>query len=225
LPPGEDALMLNRNTFPLAYDVESVGPSGIASVTLWGTRDGGKTWVEWGADTDHRSPIDVEVGGDGLFGFRIVAKNRDGLAGETPQPGSVPDIWVNIDTSIPTARITAAPYGVGEQAGRLDIRWEAGDANLNERPVTLLFTDDPNGRWTTIAAGLPNDGRYIWRVDAHVPRQVYLRLEVRDKAGNLGVHQLTEPINVAGLRPKARIRGVLPIDQTPRGAHLPRTFR
>ena len=75
------------------------------------------------------------------------------------------------------------------------------------------------------AAGLPNDGSYHWRVEPHVPQQVYLRLEVRDKAGNVGVHQLREPINVSGLRPKAHIRGILPIDNTPRGALLPQLYR
>jgi hypothetical protein len=225
LPPGEQALIVNRNRFPLAYDVESVGPSGVKSVVLWGTKDGGRTWREWGQDEDLQSPIDVQVAGDGVYGFRVVAENRDGLKGEAPRPGSPADIWVKIDATPPEARITAAPYGVGENEGLLDIQWEVADANLGDRPITLLFATDPQGRWTTIATGLPNTGHYNWRVDANVPRQVYVRLEVRDKAGNLGVHQLTEPINVAGLRPKARIRGVLPIQQTPRGAQLLRQYR
>ncbi|MEQ8789260.1 MAG: hypothetical protein RIC55_23400 [Pirellulaceae bacterium] len=225
LPPGEQALMVNRKVFPLAYDVESVGPSGVKNVRLWGTKDGGRTWHEWGGDADLRSPIDVEVGGDGVYGFRVVAENRDGLKGETPKPGSPADIWVQVDTAAPQVRITAAPYGVGENAGLLDIQWEAEDANLGDRAVTILFAESPGGRWSTIAAGLPNTGHYNWRVGANVPRQVYLRLEVRDLGGNLGVHQLTEPISVAGLRPKARIRGVLPIDQTPRGAQMLRQYR
>jgi len=225
LPPGEQALIVNRDRFPLAYDVDSVGPSGVKSVVLWGTKDGGRTWREWGRDEDRQSPIDVQVAGDGVYGFRVVAENRDGLRGEAPRPGSPADIWVKIDATPPEARITAAPYGVGENEGLLDIQWEVADANLGDRPITLLFATDPGGRWTTIATGLPDTGHYNWRVDANVPRQVYLRLEVRDKAGNLGVHQLTEPINVAGLRPKARIRGVLPIQQTPRGSQLLRQYR
>jgi hypothetical protein len=225
LPPGERAILINRLRFPLAYDVEAVGPSGVASVTLWVTRDGGRNWEQWGPDEDRQSPVEVELLHEGVYGFRVVVANHLGDRNDLPQPGDAADVWVRVDVTSPAARITAAPYGVGPEAGHLKIQWEAADENLSDRPVTLLFAADPASRWTTIAAGLPNDGGYLWRVDPHVPQQIYLRLEVRDQAGNVGVHQLSEPINVSGLRPKAHIRGILPLDNTPRGAMLPKLFR
>jgi hypothetical protein len=225
LPADGQAVLINRLAFPLAYDVESVGPSGVREVVPYVTRDGGNTWEAWGRDPDNRSPLDVVVAGEGVYGFRIVVINNDGQSNEPPQRGDDADVWVRIDATAPSARITAAPYGVGPEAGLLNIQWEASDENLAENPVTLSFAENPAGRWTTIAAGLPNDGSYHWRVEPHVPQQVYLRLEVRDKAGNVGVHQLREPINVNGLRPKAHIRGILPIDNTPRGALLPQLYR
>ncbi len=57
LPPGERPLMVNSRSFDLEYDVEGVGPSGIARVELWGTRDGGRSWSSYGIDNDNRSPI------------------------------------------------------------------------------------------------------------------------------------------------------------------------
>ena len=102
----------------------------------------------------------------------------------------------------------SAAYGEGPAAGKLDIRWEADDANLTSRPVTLAIGDRPEGPFTPIAAGLPNSGQYYWDFDPRSPRLIYLRLEVRDEAGNVAVDQLTEPIQVEGLQPRGRIRGV-----------------
>ena len=98
-----------------------------------------------------------------------------------------------------------------EHAGQLDIRWSANDANLAARPISLLFSDSLSGNWSTIASGLPNTGQYYWRVDARIPDKFYLRLEVRDEAGNATTHQLSEPILSNGLVPKGRIQGLEPV--------------
>ena len=98
----------------------------------------------------------------------------------------------------------------GRHAGQLDVRWQTKDARLGDSPITLQFSDDPNGPWSTIATGLPNSGQYLWQVDARTPRQIYLRLEVSDEAGNVASHELTEPIAIEGLTPQGRIRTLLP---------------
>jgi len=38
-----------------------------------------------------------------------------------------------------------------------------------------------------------------------------LRLEARDQAGNVGVFQLKQMIDISGLVPRGRIRGVRPV--------------
>jgi len=103
-------------------------------------------------------------------------------------------------------------------AGKLDIRWQADDAHLGSRPITLLVGERPDGPFTVIAAGLPNTGQYWWDPQPRLPRQLFLRLEVRDEAGNVAIDQLTEPIRVEGLEPKGRIRGLSPADLPLRGA-------
>lgn len=211
--PGKPR-MTNTRRFSLEYDVETVGPEGLADVELWGTTDDGQTWSKWGSDPDKISPFDVEVNGEGLYGFRVVIVGRNGLASNTPQPGDAADIWVGVDQTKPTARITAAAYGAGAQAGKLDIRWEASDENLASRPITLSMSDRPEGPYTPIAAGLPNTGQYYWQFDPRSPRQIFLRLEVHDQAGNYAVDQLVEPIHVEGLAPKGRIRGFAPVPET-----------
>ena len=115
-------------------------------------------------------------------------------------------------------RLTAAAYGDGQQAGRLLIRWQASDTYLDPRPVTLKFAEDPAGPWTVIASALPNTGEFAWPADAQVPAAVYLQLEVRDEAGNITIDQLSDPVRIEGLAPKARIRGIQPIQDADREA-------
>lgn len=210
LPSGERPRMTNELRFKLAYDIDAVGQSGVSQVELWATTDLGQTWTRWGLDPDRQSPFEVEVEREGLFGFRIVIVNRNGLSSPTPRAGDLPDVWIGIDRTAPTAKLTGALYGEGPRIGQLDIRWEAADDRLAENPITLQFADRPDGPWTTIAAGLPNSGQYYWTIDAQTPRDIYLRLEARDEAGNRKLDQLEKPISVSGLTPKARIRGIVP---------------
>jgi hypothetical protein len=212
LPPGERPRLTNSRRFGLDYDIDAVGPAGVASVELWTTTDGGRTWARWGQDPDRTSPFDVEVEDEGIYGFRVVIVANNGLAGRSPRPGDLADIWVGVDTSAPQGRLTSAAYGQGAEAGQLVIQWTADDDWLAPRPITLLFSDNLDGPWTTIASGLPNDGRYAWRADPRLPREIYLRLEVRDEAGNLGTYQLSDPISSEGLTPKGRIRGFRALD-------------
>jgi hypothetical protein len=205
-PPGSRPRLTASRRFSLDYDVESVGPEGLADVELWGTSDGGRTWMKWGSDPDKLSPFDVEVGAESVYGFKVVIVGKSGLASTAPQAGDAADIWVGVDLTRPKARLVAAAYGQGDAAGKLDIRWEAADDHLGSRPITLAISDQPDAAFTPIASGLPNSGQYFWEFDPRSPRQIYLRLEVRDEAGNVAVDQLTDPIKVEGLQPKGRIR-------------------
>ena len=82
MPIGERPRMVNLRTFELDYEVDSIGSSGVAKVELWGTRDGGRHWANYGADNDNRSPLVVSVDSEGLYGFRIVIQSGNGLSGQ-----------------------------------------------------------------------------------------------------------------------------------------------
>jgi len=210
LPPGERVRMINSRLFELDYDVETVGPSGIGRVELWGTRDGGRSWRSYGVDHDNHSPISVAVDEEGLYGFRMVLTNGVGIGAGPPQSGDLPAIWIGVDLSKPSARLLAAEVGPGTGENKLVITWEAEDRMPAARPITLNFSDQPGGPWTPIAAGLENTGRYVWTLDSRLPPQVYLRLEVRDEAGNLTVVDRPEPVPLDRSRPKAKILDVRP---------------
>ena len=213
LPPGERPQMTRSKRFNLEYDIQGVGPSGVSRVELWATRDGGRLWERWGTDEDKKSPYSVDVDKEGIFGFRIVVIGGNGLGGQLPQSGDEAECWIGVDQTVPDGTITSAQYGRAESVGMLSIGWQASDAvALHPRPITLLFSGHPDGPWTTIAAGLPNDGQYQWQVDQRVPANIYLRMEVLDEAGNLFVHQLERPIANDGLIPRGRIRNIQPVE-------------
>lgn len=213
-PTAQRPRLTNSRRFSLDYDIQSVGPEGVSSVELWGTSDDGRTWTKWGTDPDKTSPFDVEVNHEAVYGFRIVVVGKNGLATSTPQSGDAADIWVGVDLTRPRAKLTGAIYGQGEAAGKLDITWQAEDVNLGSRPITISISDRPDGRFTPIAQAIPNTGSFLWEYDPRSPRQIYLRLEARDDAGNITLEQLTEPIKVEGLEPKAQIRGFSPAPPT-----------
>lgn len=197
----------DSNRFSLEYELEAVGASGVEAVELYGSLDGGKTWKRWGADPDRTSPFDIETKGEGVFSFRIVVLGNNGLASPRPLPGDEPDIAVIVDQTLPQIKITSARYGEGDRTGSLVIRYECSDEHLATRPVTLAFSRSLDGPWTTIAAGLRNDGLYVWPADPKLPPAIYLRVDATDQAGNAGSYVLDQPIATGGLAPRARILG------------------
>ncbi|MFO0817622.1 MAG: hypothetical protein U1A77_06750 [Pirellulales bacterium] len=218
LPGGERPRMTNSKKFALEYDIESAGPGGVSDVELWMTRDRGASWTKTATDADKQSPFDVSVDDEGVFGFRVVVVSKSGLASSAPRAGDLADLWIGVDCTPPRTQLSSVSFGEGEDAGKLDIRWEADDMRLGPRPVTLLYAENSAGPWTTFASGLPNTGQYSWLITGQVPKKVLLRIEVRDDAGNLGSYQLIDPISLQGLNPAGRIRGFTPSSPSSSGA-------
>lgn len=224
LPPGYDSAPVRHSgsrMFSLEYEIESAGLSGVNDVELWGTTDQGATWKRWGSDPDRQSPFDIETNHDGPYGFRIVVVSNTGLATPRPLAGDAADMVVVVDTEAPKVRITGAAYGQGDQTGHLVIRYRAEDPSLGRRPISLAFGESISGPWSTIAAGLANDSIYAWPADPHLPRQIFLRIDVTDEAGNREHYILDTPIDIQGLAPRARIRGFNPLTGTSGGGNAP----
>ena len=206
---------VNSTTFDVEYDLESVGPWGVAKVELWGTKDGGRTWQSFGTDPDNRSPVRVTVPGEGVYGFRILVDAANGAGLPSPRSGEQPELVVAVDLQPPSVERLTAEVGQGDLAGHLVIRWSANDTNLETRPINLFYGTFPQGPWSTIAAGLENSGSYTWRLERHVPDRFFLRVEVRDVAGNVGASQTPAPITLDRPQPTGRLRGVRPVATDP----------
>ena len=214
-PPGVQPHLVNKPRFELDYDVDAIGSAGVVQVELWMTTDCGRTWATYGLDEDCRSPVVVKVKGEGLYGFRVVVETTTGLRSPAPIRGDLPDVWVEVDVTRPEARLLSASQGTDEEADRLVICWEASDRHLAGRGIALRWSETAQGPWNTIASGLENTGRYAWRLDQRVPRQLYLQLEARDDAGNVSTNQFAQPVSLDLVRPQGRIREVRPLGAAP----------
>jgi hypothetical protein len=212
LPAGESPRLVNSRTFLLEYELEDIGTWGVGKVELWGTRDGGRTWRSFATDDDHTSPMQVNVGEAGLYGFRIVVSGGGGAGGFPPQPGDRPELWVGVDLHRPEIELTATEPAGDELADHRMLRWWADDDNLERRPIGLFYSSRPGGPWTAIATNLENTGEFPWRLERHLPSRVYLRLEARDTAGNLAAYQTYEPVSIEPPSPAGRIESVQSVD-------------
>ncbi len=193
-PPGGKLRWINSRVFQLTYDTKSLDGTGNVPVQLWGTRDGGKTWQSYGTDPNGQSPMLVTVPDEGIYGFQMVVQNGN-TAGRPPLPGEVPRTWIGIDLTKPIGRITQARQGIGRESDRLFLNWEAADNRvLAEKPITLYYSERAGGPWILIASELPNSGRYTWQLSNKLPQHVYLRLEVRDVAGNSALFEMPDPV-------------------------------
>jgi hypothetical protein len=104
-PDGRRPRMVNSRVFELEYKIDTVGPSGIRRVELWGTLDGGRTWSSFGVPKQIRSPLVVGVQQEGLYGFRVAVENGAGVWSGKPRPGDPPDVWVGVDLTQPSVHI------------------------------------------------------------------------------------------------------------------------
>lgn len=222
--PGKRTLpelqIVNDCEILLEYKVSKVGPSGIGTVEVWMTRDGGKSWAKFAYDEDapHATNDGVyqrtlKLPGDGVYGISLVVKNKAGIGKPAPRPGEVPEMLVEVDTIAPDAKLLL-PIADPARRDTLILSWTAEDRNLGPKAITLEWAEQPQGPWRPIAADLPAlPNRYPWVLPASMPSHVYLRLTVRDTAGNSAVAVTAEPQLVDMSEPEGRLIRVAPANK------------
>ena len=207
MPPVQ---VVNKRTVKMEFDVGKVGPSGLGGVDVWVTTDDGATWEKSGVDSNAMLPtapdalnagpvrgsVTLQLNQEGVtYGYYLVVKSKAGLGKPDPQPGVPPQVRVELDATPPVAKLIR-PKPDPSQPDTLILEWEAVDKHLTSTPITLEWSAQarPDGPWNVIgAAELPNTGSVRWKPPANVPPSVYLRLTVRDTAGNKAVAQTPKP--------------------------------
>jgi len=207
----------------LEYEAK-LGPSGLGSVELYLTRDDGQKWERLNLDPSSVSPIPgdainpltpvrrsltVELPGEGRFGFYLVVKSGAGLGKPGPREGDAPQMLVEVDETAPEANLYA-PEPDPKQHDSLILRWSASDPNLAPKPITLEWAERPTGPWNKIGGGemANTPSQYTWKLTSDVPPKVYLRLLVRDTAGNVAKAETAQPILVDLYEPEAQFIGL-----------------
>ncbi|MEZ6067774.1 MAG: hypothetical protein R3B90_19150 [Planctomycetaceae bacterium] len=202
------ARRVNSRNFRIGYEIEDVGPSGVGSVDLYITETNGRQWFHYGADPDRISPFDVLAPRDGVYGFAIRVRNGIGVVANPPQPGEQPEIVIVVDQTAPIARLTSIQQASTQGLHQVQVNWFVQDDQLAERPVALYESNSATGPWEPITGWMENSGQFVWSVSPQAPRSVYIKLEVRDAAGNVNSTVADRPLLLDSSRPTARILDV-----------------
>lgn len=199
--------MVRNRRITLDFEVENVGPSGVAGIDLWYTRDR-RSWAKYEGANQSGSTYVVEVDGDGRYGFTLLARNGMGYGKSQPQPGDVPQVLVEVDSTSPFVQLTGTKILFPEGGPALCIYWRATDKNLDHKPIRLCYAKQADGPWQPIVSNVENWGSYLWKMPAGVPAQFYIRVEATDRAGNSAADQCKQPIMLDGAQPRVSVRGV-----------------
>lgn len=198
--------ILNTTRASIEYRIDQVGPSGVGKVEIYVTTDKGATWQKIGEDHDRRSPAEVDLPGEGVYGIRLAVTNGNGFGGTAPQRGDQPTCWIEVDLTCPFVQLR--PIEPVAQNGALEIRWSATDKNLGPEPVSLFYRARAEGAWQPIARNIKNDGVYRWNFPRDLGPQFFLRVEVTDLAGNLARADTPNAILLDMTEPHAQVIGV-----------------
>jgi hypothetical protein len=198
--------LINTTQASIEYRIDQVGPSGVGKVEIFMTPDNGQSWHRLAEDTVKRSPAEIRLPGDGVYGIRIVVTNGNGFGGKAPVRGDAPHCTVEVDTTPPFVQLRSAEVQPG--AGTIEIRWNATDKNLGTDPVTLHYRSRPDGPWQVIARNVKNDGVYRWAFPRDVGSQFFFKIEVADQSGNIAHAVSSQATTVDMTEPRATIVGV-----------------
>jgi hypothetical protein len=207
--PMPNVKHVNSRRVTLKYKVEA-GVSGVGGVDVYLSRDDGRTWggpfpseisPSASAPMDARSPLPLqqsvtfELPGEGLFGVWLVVKSGADckLASDPPGNGQPPHVRLLVDVSPP--RVTLyEPRPDPSKRDTVILTWQGFDANPAPTPILLEWAEQESGEWHVIGPGeLPNTGSFSWTVTDHLPPKVFLRISMRDLAGNIAVAQTSSP--------------------------------
>jgi hypothetical protein len=200
---GVPRLIINTLHASVDYRIDQVGPSGVGKVDIWLTSDSGGNWKKWCEDHDRRSPAEIDLPGEGLFGLRLVVTNGNGFGGKTPNRGDTPTNWIEVDMTPPAVQLRdIEPITNGST---IDIRWHASDKNLTPEPIQLYYATRKEGPWTQVARNVKNDGLYAWAFPRDQGDHFFIRVEAVDMAGNVGRCESAAPIQLDMTEPQAQV--------------------
>lgn len=200
--------VVNSRQFRLNYAVDKVGRSGVDSVELFITPDGGRKWYRYGTDSDRKSPFPVTVPQDGTYGFAIRVRSGVGIADPPPKHGDAPEITIAVDQTPPKLEMLPILQGRGADSNKFLIRWKMSESRPHKQPISISYAETASGPWKTASDWTADGGRYLWTTPGDVPPRLYIRVTARDQCGNTSFVQTPRPIIVDTVKPTAKITTV-----------------
>ena len=191
---------VNTLKFDVDYTIQHMGRSGIQAAHLFVMRNQGNWELVkrfpvkiMPGDKDQSLSLPYEVKDEGTYGFYVIPESGAGKRADDPRKDDAPLVWVVVDTTPPSIKITdvrVKPGGSGSRGPLVEITWEASDANLMPQPISLEWSPDRNSaKWNEIKYRLENlpgstMGRYSWEVPDENLWKFWIRARAVDKASN-----------------------------------------
>lgn len=190
----------------LEWSGGDAGGAGLKRVSLYITRDGGRTWKRYGDDEDLRSPF-LFQDLDGVYGLRLVGEDRMGNAPPAPVPGTPPAATLILDRTPPEVKLLSPQAGGYLGGVPLDVRWSARDnLDMPANGVSVHLSEDDGKTWSEIARGLPREGLYRWVPPRAEGTAYRLKVAAADFAGN-AAEAVSERFGLDATVPEARAVG------------------
>jgi RNA polymerase sigma factor (sigma-70 family) len=165
----------------------------VAQLILLVSRDEGETYQQAARISPTVNRFDFHAPGEGMYWFVVQQVDKQGRCTPANPSRVKPTLRVCVDTTRPVVTFQALrAEKKGNQPKSVILTWTASDANLEEKPIALVWADKGDGPWQTIDSGpLSNSGQYTWHLPERLPTCVHVRLRVRDKAGNETIRDLS----------------------------------
>ncbi len=194
----------SSRTFHIPFKVD---PTKSEEIILLVSRDQGKTWRRAAKMPSTHASFHLRAPEDGIYWFAIQHVDEQGRVEPASRDRLKPTLRICVDSTPPRVQLFR-PVRVNQNMVHLG--WTAKDANLGDRSITLEWSEHKGGPWCLIGADhLPNAGIYRWHLPKGMPLKVYLRISVRDKAGNEARAATDEPISLVpeqSSKPEALLR-------------------
>jgi PKD repeat protein len=155
--------------------------SGVNSVDLAYSTDGGSTWSDVATDIANDGRYDWEVSSADTTHALVritVSDSAGNIASDTS------DATFTIGSSAPSVNVNAPNGGETVRGGETStISWSATDPVTGVSTVGIAYSSDNGATWTTLTAETANDGSYDWTVPGLNTTEVLIRVNATNDAG------------------------------------------
>lgn len=168
-----------QTTFRIPFQVDP-GDRRVQQVLLYVSEDQGRTYRRAATAEPGDRGFNFQALRDGWYYFTVQTRDQEGRLYPATIDGAPPGLKVHVDTTVPEvvlrARSAARPNLVG-------VEWDVRDENLD---LSTLRLDYRAERQDWVPRNVPRvlSGQLSWDPGTEGPVEV--RLQVKDRAGNLG---------------------------------------
>lgn len=174
-------IVTSRTEFaiPFRYDEAELRRQQVQLVHLFLSRDSGQTWQEIKSLTPGQANFRFLAPHEGTYCFSVAVSGEDRQPRPDPRSQS-PGLQVIVDRTPPALQLQLRPLG----SDRVELSWEARDANLLIESLELEFRNSPENPWSKVFVKQESAGSTSWRI--RPGQQPEVRGRVADRAGNIG---------------------------------------